>query len=76
MGNTPQKRRFLAAAANVSAENFALWLKRYVYQHTRGGVVNGSVELGQNGSAPWIGENFHPDDGAGRENAFFARHIQ
>ena len=28
-----------------------------------GGVINGSVELGQNGTAPWIGENFHPDDG-------------
>eukprot|EP01052_Picozoa_sp_SAG31_P058646 SAG31_NODE_18036_length_649_cov_0.716364_1_plen_129_part_10 len=26
-------------------------------------VTNGSVELGQNGSSPWIGENVHPDDG-------------
>jgi|EP01044_Picomonas_judraskeda_P014871 hypothetical protein len=26
----------VAQAGNVSAENFALWLRRYVYQHTRG----------------------------------------
>ena len=26
----------VAQAGNVSVENFALWLTRYVYQHTRG----------------------------------------
>ncbi len=26
----------VARAGNVSVENFALWLRRYVYQHTRG----------------------------------------
>ena len=28
----------VAQAGNVSAENFALWLRRYVYQHTRGAL--------------------------------------
>eukprot|EP01051_Picozoa_sp_SAG22_P013390 SAG22_NODE_1493_length_4303_cov_2.713606_2_plen_648_part_00 len=51
------------AAANVSAANFAQWLRRYVYSHTRAGMVSGPAALGQNGSVPWVGENLHPDDG-------------
>ena len=50
-------------AANASAQNFALWLRRYVYSHTRAAVVNGSAAEGKNGTVPWVGENLHPDDG-------------
>lgn len=46
----------------MSVENFGVWMRRYVLQHTRATVVNGSASLGQNGATPWIGENLHPDD--------------
>jgi hypothetical protein len=48
-------RRRVHEAANVTQQSFVRWMTRYVYQHTRGGVVNGSAALGQNGTAPWIG---------------------
>ena len=51
------------AQANISAANFAMWMERYVFSHTRSTVVNGSVAEGKNGTVPWVGENLHPDDG-------------
>jgi hypothetical protein len=49
--------------ANLSAANFAMWMERYVFQHTRAAVVNGSSAEDKNGTVPWVGENLHPDDG-------------